>query len=72
MGTIMLPGLKVEDLRKNVDERGLFAEILREDWKELLRDDTVQLISLTYAMYTPLVAVSKSMENSSNFGVDHS
>ena len=32
----MLPGVRVQDLRKSVDERGFFAEVLREDWKDLL------------------------------------
>lgn len=43
----MLPGVKVQDLRKNVDERGFFAEILREDWKELLGDDTIVQANLS-------------------------
>jgi len=29
----MLPGVRAYDLRKNVDERGFFAEILRDDWR---------------------------------------
>ena len=32
----MLPGVRVIDLKRNVDERGSFAEIMREDWSELL------------------------------------
>ena len=34
----MLPGVKDTDLKKNIDERGYFAEILREDWTDLLGD----------------------------------
>jgi dTDP-4-dehydrorhamnose 3,5-epimerase len=45
----MLPGLKVHDLKKNVDERGFFAEIYREDWKELLGDDRVVQANLSYS-----------------------
>jgi dTDP-4-dehydrorhamnose 3,5-epimerase-like enzyme len=37
----IVPGVKVHDLKKNVDERGFFAEIYREDWKDLLGDDKV-------------------------------
>jgi dTDP-4-dehydrorhamnose 3,5-epimerase len=46
----MLPGVKVQDLKKNVDERGFFSEILREDWSDLLSsDEIVQAnISLSY------------------------
>ena len=35
----MLPGIRVIDLRRNIDERGSFTEILRDDWKELLGED---------------------------------
>jgi dTDP-4-dehydrorhamnose 3,5-epimerase len=35
----MLPGVKVMDLKRNVDERGSFTEILREDWKDFLSDE---------------------------------
>jgi hypothetical protein len=45
----MLPGFKVHDLKKNVDERGFFAEIYREDWKELLGDDKVVQANLSYS-----------------------
>jgi len=37
----MLPGVRVLDLKKNVDDRGSFAELMRSDWKELLGDDTI-------------------------------
>ena len=45
----MLPGVKIQDLKKNVDERGFFAEIMRQDWKDLLGDDTVVLANLSYS-----------------------
>jgi dTDP-4-dehydrorhamnose 3,5-epimerase len=32
----MLPGVRVRDLTKNVDERGFFAEVLRGDWSDFL------------------------------------
>lgn len=32
----MLKGVRVMDLQRNVDERGTFTEILREDWTEFL------------------------------------
>jgi len=45
-----LPGVKVVDLNKFLDERGVFAEIMRADWKELLESDSmVQAnLSITY------------------------
>ena len=35
----MLPGVRVIDLKRNVDERGSFTEILRDDWQEFLGND---------------------------------
>lgn len=37
----MLPGMKIYELKKMPDERGLFTEILREDWKEILENDRI-------------------------------
>jgi dTDP-4-dehydrorhamnose 3,5-epimerase len=45
----MLPGVKIQDLEKNVDERGFFAEIMRQDWRELLGDDTIVQANLSYS-----------------------
>jgi len=36
---VMLPGVKVYDLKKIPDERGFFSEIMRKDWKDLVPDD---------------------------------
>ena len=45
----MLPGFRVQDLIKNIDERGFFAEIYREDWKEMLGDDRIVQANLSYS-----------------------
>jgi len=45
----MLPGFKVHDLKKRVDERGFFAEIYREDWNDLLEDDKIVQTNLSYS-----------------------
>lgn len=37
----MLPGVIVRELKRFPDERGFFAEILRQDWRELLEDDSI-------------------------------
>ena len=44
----MLPGVRVQDIRRNVDERGSFSEIFREDWKELFGDDKVAQANLSF------------------------
>src|SRR5919106_1698424 len=36
-----LKGIEVRDIRKNPDERGFFAEILRKDWTNLVSDDWI-------------------------------
>ncbi len=45
----MLNGVRVYDLKTNVDERGFFAELFRHDWKELLGDDNVVQTNLSYS-----------------------
>jgi len=45
----MLPGVKIHDVRKNIDERGFFAEILREDWKDLLAEDKIFQANLSFS-----------------------
>jgi dTDP-4-dehydrorhamnose 3,5-epimerase len=44
----MLPGVRVVDLKKNVDERGFFSEILRDDWKDLLGEDKLVQANLSF------------------------
>lgn len=46
----MLPGVKVYDIKKNPDERGFFAELLRLDWESFIeKEDIVQInLSLSY------------------------
>jgi dTDP-4-dehydrorhamnose 3,5-epimerase len=47
----MLPGIKIFELKKNIDERGFFAEILRKDWITQILDENEILqanISVSY------------------------
>lgn len=44
----MLPGVKIHELKRNVDERGFFSEIFRGDWKELFGDDTIVQANLSF------------------------
>ncbi len=43
----MLPGIKIQELKRNIDERGSFAEIFREDWKDLLGQEKVAQANLS-------------------------
>src|SRR5260370_4874987 len=45
----MLPGVRIHDLRRNVDERGFFAELIRQDWKELLGQHAIVQGNLSYS-----------------------
>lgn len=49
IGVFMLEGVKILDLKKFPDERGFFSEILRQDWKDLLRDDAVVQANLSFS-----------------------
>jgi dTDP-4-dehydrorhamnose 3,5-epimerase len=46
----MLPGVVVRDIKKVVDERGSFAEILREDWKDSLGGDRIVQANLSHTL----------------------
>lgn len=45
----MIDGIIVKDLIKNVDERGFFTELLRQDWKDLLAEDKIAQLNLSYS-----------------------
>ncbi len=45
----MLPGVRIVDLKKVIDERGSFAEIMRQDWKDLLEDDSIVQANLSFS-----------------------
>jgi dTDP-4-dehydrorhamnose 3,5-epimerase len=43
----LLTGIKIYELKKNVDERGFFGEIFRTDWTELLQGDEIVQANLS-------------------------
>lgn len=43
----MLRGVLLVEIRKNVDERGFFLELMRQDWKELLDSDDILQANLS-------------------------
>jgi len=47
---LWLPGIKLVEIERFVDERGIFHEIMRSDWTELLGDDSIVQanLSITY------------------------
>ena len=45
----MIEGIEIKYLLKHVDERGFFAQLMREDWKELLLDDKIIQFNLSYS-----------------------
>ena len=46
----MLPGVRVRDLTKVIDERGSFAELMRQDWKEFLENDVIAQSNLSFSL----------------------
>ena len=45
----MIEGIKVRELIKNVDERGFFSEIMRDDWEDLLQKDKIDQFNFSYS-----------------------
>lgn len=45
----MLDGVRVYELKKFPDERGFFAEIFRQDWKDLLEEEWIVQANLSYS-----------------------
>jgi len=50
----MLEGVRVIDIKKLPDERGFFAEVFRQDWKEFVGDDKVSQSNL-FVMYPGVI-----------------
>ena len=44
-----LKGVKVQEINIIPDERGFFAEALRQDWKELLEGEWVAQANVSYS-----------------------
>jgi len=46
----MLPGIKVSEITKHLDERGSFSEIFRQDWPNFIEtDDKILQANLSYS-----------------------
>lgn len=45
----MIEGIIIRDIRKFVDERGFFSEILRDDWRDLLIEDKIVQFNLSFS-----------------------
>ncbi|NYZ79013.1 dTDP-4-dehydrorhamnose 3,5-epimerase family protein [Candidatus Micrarchaeota archaeon] len=43
----MLEGVKVTDIKKLPDERGFFAEVFRQDWKDFVGNDKIVQVNLS-------------------------
>lgn len=43
----MLDGIKIYELKRNIDERGSFGEVFRTDWKDLLQEDEIVQANLS-------------------------
>jgi len=45
----LLDGVRIFELKKNLDERGFFAEIMRDDWKEILNGEKIVQANLSFS-----------------------
>jgi dTDP-4-dehydrorhamnose 3,5-epimerase len=45
---LMLQGIKVKSIKRFVDERGFFSEVMRTDWKDLFGEDTIAQSNCSY------------------------
>jgi dTDP-4-dehydrorhamnose 3,5-epimerase len=45
----LIENLEIREINKNVDERGFFTELFREDWKDLLKSDKIVQFNLSYS-----------------------
>lgn len=48
-GFRLIDGVRVYEGKKNLDERGYFAELLRDDWRDFLGDDHIPQFNLAYS-----------------------
>jgi len=45
----LLDGVKIYELKKTPDERGFFAELLRQDWTKILNDEWIAQANLSFS-----------------------
>ena len=45
----MIDGIVIKEIKKFVDERGFFAEVLRNDWNDVLEDDKMLQFNLSFS-----------------------
>jgi dTDP-4-dehydrorhamnose 3,5-epimerase len=45
----LIDGVRVRDLRKELDERGYFAELMRDDWREFFGEDHLLQMNLAFS-----------------------
>jgi dTDP-4-dehydrorhamnose 3,5-epimerase len=44
----MLQGIRIKPIKRLLDERGFFTEVMRKDWKELFGEDTVAQANFSF------------------------
>ena len=44
----MLAGIRIKPIKRIIDERGFFAEVMRKDWKDLFGEDTIAQSNLSF------------------------
>jgi len=63
----MLEGVRAYDLKKFPDERGFFAEILRQDWKNLIGERWIVQANLSYSYPSIIRAWHKHLQGQTDY-----
>jgi dTDP-4-dehydrorhamnose 3,5-epimerase len=62
-----LPGVKLVDLARILDERGVFTEIMRMDWKELLNEDNIVQVNFSFTYPGIIRAWHRHIRNQTDY-----
>ncbi|MFX0180863.1 MAG: dTDP-4-dehydrorhamnose 3,5-epimerase family protein [Candidatus Hodarchaeota archaeon] len=45
----LIEGVRVKEIKKFIDDRGYFSELVRTDWSELIQNDSIVQINLSHS-----------------------
>jgi len=62
-----LPGVQTYDVKILPDERGFFSEALRKDWRELLGDEWIEQVNLSYSYPSVVRAWHRHQKGQSDY-----
>jgi dTDP-4-dehydrorhamnose 3,5-epimerase len=63
----MLAGIRIRPIKRYVDERGFFTEVMRKDWKDLFEEDTIAQSNLSYTYPNTIRAWHKHLRRQNDY-----